>query len=196
MVGDFQNRSCLHDSVTPGTHVTTDTARSRFAEIVLPHLDDAYTLARWMTGSAPDAEDVVQDACVRALRALDTTVVEQPRAWLLTIVRNTALTWMAKNRSRNVVSAGEEEGGSSDSAPQVDSAPSPEEAVIARADHDSVRAAIAALPDAFREAIVMREINGLSYREIAEAAGIPIGTVMSRLARARLMLMHALGRPA
>ncbi len=175
--------------------MTTEAARSRFAELVLPYLDDAYTLARWMTGSTADAEDVVQDACVRALRALETTVVERPRAWLLTIVRNTALTWMAKNRPANVTSTEGEEGPLE--LPELaDPTPSPEESVIARADHGAVRAAIAALPQAFREAIVMREINGLSYREIADASGIPIGTVMSRLARARMMLMNTLGRPA
>jgi RNA polymerase sigma-70 factor (ECF subfamily) len=175
--------------------VTTDAARGRFTEIVLPHLDDAYTLARWMTGNAPDAEDVVQDACMRALRALETTAVERPRSWVLAIVRNTALTWMAKNRSNNVTSIDGEDG-VADLPQLADPSPSPEEAVITRADQGTVRAAIAALPEVFREAIVMREINGLSYREIAQAAGIPIGTVMSRLARARMMLMNTLGRPA
>ena len=175
--------------------MTTEAARSRFAEIVLPYLDDAYTLARWMTGSTADAEDVVQDACVRALRALETTAVERPRAWVLTIVRNTALTWMAKNRPGNVTSTEGEEGPLE--VPELtDPAPSPEQNVNAQADHGAGRAAIAALPQAFREAIVMREINGLSYKEIADASGIPIGTVMSRLARARMMLMNALGRPA
>ncbi len=175
--------------------MTTEAARSRFAEIVLPYLDDAYTLARWMTGSAADAEDVVQDACVRALRALETTAVERPRAWVLTIVRNTALTWMAKNRPANVTST-EGADGPLELPELTDPSPSAEQTMIARADRSAVRAAIAALPHAFREAIVMREINGLSYREIADAGGIPIGTVMSRLARARIMLMNALGRPA
>jgi RNA polymerase sigma-70 factor (ECF subfamily) len=175
--------------------VTTEAARSRFAEIVLPYLDDAYTLARWMTGSAADAEDVVQDACVRALRALETTAVERPRAWVLTIVRNTALTWMAKNRPANVIST-EGADGPLELPELTDPSPSAEQTMIARADQSAIRAAIAALPQAFREAIVMREINGLSYREIADAGGIPIGTVMSRLARARMMLMNALGRPA
>jgi RNA polymerase sigma-70 factor (ECF subfamily) len=174
----------------PGTDVTTDTARKRFADIVLPYLDDAYSLARWLTGSNADADDIVQDACVRALRALETTSVEQPRAWLLTIVRNTAFTWMAKNRPGNVVSASDNQG--VELPEMVDPQPLPEEALIASADRSTVRAAIAALPDAFREAIVMREINGLSYREIADACGIPIGTVMSRLARARLILMTKL----
>jgi len=131
--------------------VTTDAARSRFAEIVLPYLDDAYTLARWMTGSAPDAEDVVQDACMRALRALETTAVERPRPWVLAIVRNTALTWMAKNRSNNMTSIDGEEGAAVADLPQLsDPSPSPEEALISRADQGSVRAAIAALPEVFR----------------------------------------------
>jgi RNA polymerase sigma factor (sigma-70 family) len=175
--------------------VTTEAARSRFAEIVLPYLDDAYTLARWMTGSASDAEDVVQDASMRALRALETTAVERPRAWVLTITRNTALTWMAKNRPANVTST-EGVDGPLELPELTDPAPSAEQSLIARAEQGAVRAAIAALPQSFREAIVMREINGLSYREIADASGIPIGTVMSRLARARMMLMNSLGRPA
>src|SRR5437763_7299591 len=141
-----------------------------------------------MTGSASDAEDVVQDSCVRALRTLETTAVERPRAWLLAIVRNTALSWMAKNRPGNVTST-EGVDGPLELPELTDPAPSAEEVVIARADQSMVRAAIEALPQAFREAIVMREINGLSYREIADASGIPIGTVMSRLARARMMLM-------
>src|SRR5437868_11238415 len=99
VVSGSRKGSCSR-SLLSGNHVTTDTARSRFAEIVLPYLDDAFTLARWMTGSAPDAEDVVQDACVRALKALESTAVEQPRAWLLMIVRNTALTWMARSEER------------------------------------------------------------------------------------------------
>jgi RNA polymerase sigma-70 factor (ECF subfamily) len=114
---------------------------------------------------------------------------------VLTIVRNTALTWMAKNRPANVTST-EGVDGPLELPELTDPAPSAEQIMIARADQGAVRAAIAALPQAFREAIVMREINGLSYREIADASGIPIGTVMSRLARARMMLMTALGRPA
>ena len=175
--------------------MTTEAARSRFAEIVLPYLDDAYTLARWMTGSAADAEDVVQDACMRALRALETTAVERPRAWVLTIVRNTALTWMAKNRPANVTST-EGVDGPLELPELTDPAPSPEENIIARADQAPSAPRSRRCRKRFREAIVMREINGLSYREIADASGIPIGTVMSRLARARMMLMNALGRPA
>jgi len=173
----------------PGETVTTDAARQRFAHLVLPHLDDAYTLARWLTGQSADAEDVVQEACLRALRALETAEVTQPRAWLLAIVRNTAFSWMSRNRPKTMIAR--EDIAASATEP-ADPAPLPDEALIARADRSKVRDAIAALPDVFREAIVMREINGLSYRDIAESCGIPIGTVMSRLARARTMLMQTL----
>jgi RNA polymerase sigma factor (sigma-70 family) len=175
--------------------VTSDAARRRFNEMVLPHLDDAYGLARWLTGNRTDAEDVVQDACMRALVSLETAVVERPRAWLLTIVRNTAFSWLAKNRPKAVVLTGD---------PQLldaaalhrDSAPDPEEALIAAADEAALESAIQALPHLFREVVVMRDINGMSYREIAAAIGAPQGTVMSRLARARAQLVDTLGSRA
>ncbi len=89
--------------MSAGGVVTSELARRRFAEVVLPHLDDAYGLARWLTGNRSDAEDVVQDACMRALASLDAAIVERPRAWVLTIVRNTAFTWLAKNRPKTVL---------------------------------------------------------------------------------------------
>jgi RNA polymerase sigma-70 factor (ECF subfamily) len=152
--------------------VTSETARRRFTEQVLPHLDDAYSLARWLTGNPTDAEDVAQEACLRALRALEGAPVEHPRAWLLAIVRNTAFTWLAKNRPQMVVlSGGEEEVRARRDAPEEQSAPTPEDALIAKADRESVAAAIEALPLPFKETLVMREINGLSYREFADALG-------------------------
>lgn len=155
-------------------------------EQVLPHLDDAFSLARWLTGSVTDAEDVVQDACVRALKALDEAPVERPRAWLLTIIRNTAFSWLAKNRPQTILLAGgAEEAETHQGALTEESAPTPEETLIANADRERVTSAIDALPFVFKETLIMREINGLSYREIAEATGAPVGTVMSRLARAR-----------
>jgi RNA polymerase sigma factor (sigma-70 family) len=175
--------------------VTSDTARRRFTQQVLPHLDDAYSLARWLTGNATDAEDVVQESCLRALKALDGGLVESPRAWLLAITRNTAFSWLAKNRPHAVVlSGGEEEVRAQQIASQEERPPTPEEALIAKADRQSVAAAIQALPLLFKETLVMREINGLSYREIAEATGAPIGTVMSRLARARALMLATLGQ--
>jgi RNA polymerase sigma factor (sigma-70 family) len=167
--------------------VTTDFARRRFNEMVLPHLDDAYGLARWLTGNRTDAEDVVQDACMRALASLETAVVERPRAWLLTIVRNTAFSWMGKNRPKAVVLVGDSELLDA-AAAHRDASPGPEEVLIAAADEAALESAILALPPIFREVVVMRDINGMSYREIAAATGAPQGTVMSRLARARALL--------
>ena len=174
--------------------MTSELGRKRFAEMVLPHLDDAFGLARWLTGNRSDAEDVVQDACMKALASIDSAVIERPRAWVLTIVRNTAFTWLAKNRPKSLVltddvqlletAAAKEPGGS---------APNPEESLIAAADEAALEAAIRALPHVFREVIVMRDINGLNYREIASAVGVPVGTVMSRLARARARLIQELG---
>src|SRR2546430_14204377 len=112
--------------------MTSETARRRFTEQVLPHLDDAYSLARWLTGNPTDAEDVVQDACMRALRALDAAPVEHPRAWLLAVIRNTAFTWLAKNRPHAVVLAGgAEETRAHQGALEEETAPTPEEALIA-----------------------------------------------------------------
>ena len=175
--------------------MTTDFARRRFNEMVLPHLDDAYGLARWLTGNRTDAEDVVQDACMRALASLETAVVERPRAWLLTIVRNTAFSWMGKNRPKAVVLAGDLELLDAATAHR-DASPGPEEVLIAAADEAALELAILALPPIFREVVVMRDINGMSYREIAAATGAPQGTVMSRLARARAQLVDKLGSPA
>ena len=164
-------------------------------EIVLPHLDDAYSLARWLAGDATDAEDIAQEACMRALKSLEGGAsVERPRAWLLTITRNTAYSWFAKNRPRALILAGgPEDAESLADAGQANTSPSPETALIEAADGASVRAAIDALPLAFKETLVMREINGLSYREISEVTNVPIGTVMSRLARARARLVDELG---
>jgi RNA polymerase sigma factor (sigma-70 family) len=173
----------------------SDVARRRFRELALPYLDDAYSLARWLAGGA-DAEDIVQEACLKALQALETTSVEHPRAWLLAIVRNAAYSWFARNRPTALVFAGgAEDAEAHPSASLAHAAPSPEAALIEAADRASVAAAIDALPIIFKEALVMREVNGLSYREIAQATGAPIGTVMSRLARARALLIAQLGAP-
>ena len=174
--------------------VTSERARKRFAEMALPHLDDAYCLARWLAGNRADAEDVVQEACLKALAAMDTAVVEQPRAWLLAIVRNTAFTWLRKNRPKTVLLTDDTALIESAAAKTADAAaPNPEEALIAAADEAALTAAIENLPHLFREVVVMRDINGLSYREIAAATGAPVGTVMSRLARGRAALIETLG---
>ncbi|HMN70631.1 MAG TPA: sigma-70 family RNA polymerase sigma factor [Rhodoblastus sp.] len=164
--------------------MTSEIARRLFAERIIPHLDDAYGLARWLTGNTADAQDVVQDACLRALAAIERAQAANARAWFMTVVRNAAYTWLARNRPKAVVVEPQ--------ADAPDDAPSAEAALIARADAATLERAIDALPLVFRETLVMREFNELSYREIADATGAPIGTIMSRLARARALLVTAL----
>jgi RNA polymerase sigma factor (sigma-70 family) len=165
--------------------------------MVLPHLDDAYCLARWLTGNSADAEDVVQDACLKALAAMDAALIEQPRAWMLAIVRNTAFTWLKKNRPKIVMLTDDPELLENAAAERPDpAADNPEEALIAADNEATLAAAIQSLPHLFREVVVMRDVNGLSYRDIAAAIGAPVGTVMSRLARGRATLIEKLERRA
>ena len=167
--------------------------RQRFSEIVLPHVDDALSLARWLTGSATDAEDVVQDACVRAFGAIQTIRSTDARAWLLAIVRNTAFTWIAKNRPKAVVTTDDEGVFEQAGLEMIEPQASPEAILIEKADAEHLHHAIAALPLSYREVLVLREIEGLNYQEISRALSIPIGTVMSRLARARNLLIQRIG---
>ena len=162
---------------------------TRFAEAVMPYLDDAYGLARWITGNTADAEDVVQEACLRALRGIAGFSGSSSRAWLLTIVRNAAYDWLRKNRSPKVVNV--EDLAAVEAMAAADN--NPEAALIARADAVKIEAAIASLPAAFRDTMVLRDVQGLDYREIATITGVPIGTVMSRLARARRRVIEMLG---
>jgi RNA polymerase sigma-70 factor (ECF subfamily) len=169
--------------------------KQRFREIVLPYLDDALSLARWLTGNTADAEDVVQEASIRAYGALAAGGPNNPRAWLLAIVRNTTFSWLAKNRPNMVVVTNDErifEQAGLEMTDPIGTA-TPEAALIAQSDADQLQRAIAALPVAYREVLVLREIEGLSYREIAEIVSIPVGTVMSRLARARSQLTQRIG---
>jgi RNA polymerase sigma-70 factor (ECF subfamily) len=174
--------------------LTSDRQRQRFGEVVLPHLDDALSLARWLTGSKTDGEDVVQESCIRALGAIDTLRDGNPKAWLLAIVRNTSFTWMARNRPKMLVVTDDErvfeQAGLAITA--HNSTPSPEGALIAKDDDAMLQQAIAALPLPFREVLVLREIEGLSYQEISGIVSIPVGTVMSRLARARSQLIRSI----
>jgi RNA polymerase sigma factor (sigma-70 family) len=170
-------------------------SKARFANVVIPHLDDAYSLARWVTGNRADAEDVVQDACLRALRGIAGFSGGNGRAWVLTIVRNAAYDWLRKNRSPAVVHVDDLEAVehlrvADDVAHAGDN---PEAALIARADEAKLEAAIASLPAIFRETLVLRDVQGLDYREIATITDVPIGTVMSRLARARRRVIEMLG---
>ena len=169
-------------------------AQRRFAEVVVPHLDDAYGLARWLTGSSADAEDIVQEAAIRAFRAIAGFSDGNPRAWTLAIVRNCAFTWLAKNRPKAMVftddlEAAERSGIEALGPPETTTA---EGEMIARQDATRLGAAIGALPIVYREVLVLREMQGLAYREIAAVLAVPMGTVMSRLARARDLLIAAL----
>ena len=168
---------------------------ARFARLVLPHLGDAYSLARWITGNRADAEDVVQDACLRAFRAIGSVRDGSARPWVLTVVRNTAYTWLRKNRPLAVLAVDDiEDVETANAKPGDPDSETPETALIARADAASLQAAIMALPTAYRETMILRDIQGLSYREIGEVTGVPIGTVMSRLARGRNQVIKAIGR--
>ena len=172
--------------------MTQPDANARFEAVVLTHLDAAYGLARWLTGNAVDAEDVVQDACLRALKGIDGFSGQNARAWTLAIVRNTAITWLARNRPRALVFTDNMEAAER-AAASLPHGGSPEDDLIAKANGDELAAAIAALPLPLREAFVLRDVQELSYREIAAMIGVPLGTVMSRLARARAQLVRTLG---
>jgi RNA polymerase sigma factor (sigma-70 family) len=161
----------------------------RFEQIVLPYLDDAYTLARYLVRDEHDAEDVVQEAVLRALRYFGGYRDGDARAWLLAIVRNCCMTWHRRKRSRRETIPFAEPS----VALVVDPAQTDARA-IAQSDRERVSQAVAALPMEFREVIVLREVEELSYKEISAVTGVPIGTVMSRLARARKRLALALGQ--
>ncbi len=165
----------------------------RFEEIALPHLAAGYNLARWLTRNDDDAEDVVQEAYVRALQSFDRYRGGDARAWVLTIVRNTCYTWLRQHRGLETVAAPAD---ADDGWIQLaaDAELEPETRSIRRADGRLLRQALEELPVEFREAFVLRELEGLSYKEIADVADVPIGTVMSRLARARKQLQRSLRR--
>ena len=171
------------------TKVQDTPGRKRFEQTVLPHLDAAYNLARWLTRNDQDAQDVTQEACLRAFRFFDGYQGGNMRAWLLIIVRNTCYTWLHKNRAPGSNEAFDEEIHS----PEFSGGASPEIQVLAVADQETVRRALEELPDVFREVLVLREIEGMSYKEIADVASVSLGTVMSRLARARTRLRQSLG---
>jgi len=163
---------------------------SRFEAIVLPHLDAAYTLARYLTRHEHDAQDVVQDAYLRALKYFEGFRGAEGgdgRAWLLAIVRNTAFTW--RRRYQQEAGAAEfDEQLHSETVAEVD----PESELLGASARESLHQALDHLPPEFREVIVLRELQGLSYKEIGEVTGVPTGTVMSRLSRARSRLQRAL----
>jgi RNA polymerase sigma factor (sigma-70 family) len=171
--------------------------RAVFDEVFLPHMAEAYRLAQWLTGNSYDAEDVVQDAALRAFRGIKSFGAINARAWSLTIVRNTAYSWLMKNRSKLVVYTDDlsftEQQELEHEGPQGTRIETPEEIALFKAEAEDVQRALAQLPAHFREVVVLREINQLNYRDIAEITNVPIGTVMSRLSRGRQLLIALLG---
>jgi RNA polymerase sigma-70 factor, ECF subfamily len=158
-----------------------------FDATVLPHLDAAFNFARWLTRDDAEAEDVVQDACVRALRYFSSLRDDDARAWFFTIVRNAWYSRVARRPAATQTASLDGRGGE-----PLDDAPDPEAQLLRQDTVDLVRGAIEQLPADFREVLVLREIEGLSYKEIATVVRVPIGTVMSRLARARERLLAEL----
>jgi len=163
--------------------------RARFEATVLPHLDAAFNLARWLLRNRTDAEDVTQDAIIRAFRGFGTYRSGNARAWLLQIVRNTCFTWLRQNRMAAEFMEFDE-----NTMPQESE--NPETLALAGSDRQQLTRALEALPESFREILVLRELEGCSYKEIAEITARPIGTVMSALARARAQLRNSLSQPA
>jgi RNA polymerase sigma-70 factor (ECF subfamily) len=161
--------------------------RTRYFELTLwPHLRVAYNFARWLVRNDQDAEDIVQESFAKAFQGMDTFRGGDARAWLLAIVRNTTMNFLRGRKT------GREVGWSDQVAEPADLAPDPEHGLIQRSRRDQVRGAIDRLPPEFRETLILREIEGLSYKEIAFVLKAPIGTVMSRLCRARNLLVHEL----
>lgn len=162
--------------------------RMRFERLVLPHLDAAFNLARWLLRDRSDAEDAAQEAMLRSYRFFGSFQGGDARAWLLQIVRNTCYSWMEKRGSLDEVSEFDEES-------YVAATPTPEALAIAGNDRERLRRALESLPPRYREMIVLRELEGCSYKEIAVIASMPIGSVMSALSRARHQLQIALAGP-
>src|SRR6266853_2224188 len=158
-----------------------------FEQAVLPHLDAAYNLARWLTRNEQDAQDVVQEACLRAFRFFPGLRRGNARPWLVKIVRNTCYTWLHENRPLQDAMEFDE-----NLFPPDSHAPNPEKLVLQNDSGTLVRKALEELPTNFREVLILRELEGMSYKEIAEITGMPTGTVMSSLSRARGRLRQAL----
>ena len=170
----------------------------RFRELMLPHLDGAYNFARYLARDPTTAEDIVQEAFLRAFRAFPTYRGGPPKAWLFAIVRNCFLTWAGADRGRNEILVAEADPAGTQALATVadEGQDDPEQALMRRRDVETVRSVIESLPEPFRETLVLREMEELSYKDIASLTGAPIGTVMSRLARARGRLQAVLARPA
>jgi RNA polymerase sigma-70 factor (ECF subfamily) len=171
------------DSAPP--HETLNERKRRFEQMVLPHFDAAYNLARWLTRNDQDARDVAQEAVLRAYRFFE-GLRGEAKPWLLTIVRNSCFTWLAANRPAETVGF---EDGAIELLPSDDDGP--EMQAARNFDRKMLNDAIAGLPAQFREVLILRELEDMSYKDIARIADVPIGTVMSRLARARRLLAES-----
>jgi RNA polymerase sigma factor (sigma-70 family) len=177
-----------HETMAGDAVDERDRAR-RFRHAALPYLDDVYTLARYLMRNATDAEDAVQECYLRALRHFDSYRGPAMKPWLLAILKNVCYAEFARRGTQPVPTEDEH---SEDVLPMwQEPQASPEAVLLRQQDGDTIRRLVTALPQPFREAIVLRDVNDLSYREIAEVAGVPVGTVMSRIARARSMLREA-----
>ena len=169
--------------------------RAQFERVVLPHLDAAYNLARWLTRNDHDAEDVTQEACIRAFRFFDSFHGGNSRTWLLTIVRHTCYSWLEKHRAEKSTMVFDEQlhslGGND--AGGVPTCATPETLLLQNAELRQLDQYLEALPLEFRETVILRELEGLSYKEISAITEVPVGTVMSRLARGRNLLQQKPG---
>jgi RNA polymerase sigma-70 factor (ECF subfamily) len=180
-------------STRKAPNLETQTNSKKFEEIFVVHLDAAYDLAHWLTRDKRNAEDVVQEACLRAFKFIDSFHGGNSRAWLLAIVRNTYYTWLEKNRTEKLNVPFDEDGiGVNGSELASDSGNGVDQLLQQKDARRLINQALGQLPPEFREVVVLREMEELSYKEIAAIANIPIGTVMSRLARARKLLLHSL----
>lgn len=168
---------------------------ARFEACALPHMDASYNLARWLTRNDHDAEDLVQEAYLRAFRFFAGFRGTDARAWLLSIVRNTCYTWLKQNRAQDLITSFDEEVHEHSAALEAISSISttnPETLLLQQADEQTLRQALEALPVEFREVMILRELEDMSYKQIAAITDVPVGTVMSRLARTRKRLQECL----
>src|SRR5229473_78301 len=185
----FTDRQERPGKAHEGFDVLNAEDRARFEQLVLPYLDAAFNLAAWILSSRTDAEDVTQEALLRAYRFFQGFHGGDVRAWLLQIVRNTSYTWLEKNRRMKLTDQFDEE-------LHMQSSATPESIAIAGNARERLTQALETLPPRFREVLVLRELEGCSYKEIAEITSTPMGTVMSSLSRARRQLQSALARTA
>jgi RNA polymerase sigma-70 factor (ECF subfamily) len=168
------------------TAMDTASKQALFEQRILPHVNAAYNLARWLTRNEHDAEDLVQEAYLRAFRSIDTFEGQDGKAWLLAVVRNTCFTWLKKKGERPAVEFDERMHSGADESPDAESM------LLTEAALGSLNGCLEALPVEFREAIILRELEELSYKEISDIARVPVGTVMSRIARGRRRLQQCL----